>query len=150
MGVAAMDLTRTAQREVINSPRIPIVPRFSQAIRVGNTLYVSGTRGIDPRTGKVIAGGIVEQTRRALQNLKWILEAGRMTIGDVAKCTVFITNKNDFDAVNAEYIKVFSKAPPARTVVQVSWLNEDSLVEIEAIAVDTKMTCRFTPIQSRL
>ncbi|XP_075526461.1 rutC family protein C23G10.2-like isoform X2 [Dermacentor variabilis] len=122
-----MDVARTLQREVINSPRLPIVTRFSQAIRVGNTVYVSGTRGIDPLTGKVVAGGIAEQTRQALQNLTWILETGRVTIADV-----------------------FSKAPPARTVLQVTWLNEDSLVEIEAIAVDTKKTCRIATLRSRL
>ncbi|XP_070376809.1 rutC family protein C23G10.2-like [Dermacentor albipictus] len=59
-----MDVARTLQREVINSPRLPIVTRFSQAIRVGNTVYVSGTRGIDPLTGKVVEGGIAEQTRQ--------------------------------------------------------------------------------------
>ncbi|XP_072140462.1 2-iminobutanoate/2-iminopropanoate deaminase-like [Dermacentor andersoni] len=122
----------------------------SQAIRVGNTVYVSGTRGIDPLTGKVIAGGIAEQTRQALQNLTWILETARVTTADVAKCSVFITNKNDFDVVNEEYMKVFSKAPPARTVLQVTWLNEDSLVEIEAIAVDTKKTRRFATLKSGL
>ncbi|KAL1441098.1 hypothetical protein MTO96_008844 [Rhipicephalus appendiculatus] len=76
------------QREVVNNPRLPIVSRFSQAIRVGDTLYVSGLRGIDPQTGEVIAGGIAAETR------------------------------------------------------------QDSLVEIEAIAVDTRNTCCFAQLQS--
>ncbi|XP_077495185.1 2-iminobutanoate/2-iminopropanoate deaminase-like [Amblyomma americanum] len=139
-----------AGREVINDPRLPIVQRFSHAIRVGSTMYVSGQRGIDPQTGKVTAGGVAQQTRQALRNLVAILEVGRMTVKDVVKCTVYITNKYDFDAMNAEYRKVFSSEPPAMTVVAVDWLHEDSLVEIEAIAVDARRTACFITLRAHL
>ncbi|KAL1441099.1 hypothetical protein MTO96_008845 [Rhipicephalus appendiculatus] len=138
------------QREVVNNPRLPVVPRFSHAIRVGDTLYVSGMRGIDPQTGEVVAGGIAAETRQALLNLKLVLETGRMTVEDVVKCTVFITNQSYFDAVNAEYLKVFSEAPPARTTAQVVWLHRGSLVEIDAIAVDTRNTWCFSLPPSNL
>ncbi|KAL1467569.1 hypothetical protein MTO96_042077 [Rhipicephalus appendiculatus] len=145
-----LGVVRTPQREVINNPQLPIVARRSQAIRVGDTLYVSGARGIDPRTGKLVKGGIVEQTRQTLQNLKLVLETGQMTVEDVVKCTVFITNQSYFDVLNKEYLKVFTEAPPARTTAQVVWLTEDSLVEIEAIAVDTKNTKCFALPRSNL
>ena len=111
---------------------------YSQAIRVGNLLFTSGQVGIDPATQQVVAGGVVEQTRRVLENLKAILEEAGSSLNNVVKTTVFLKNMGDFAAMNAVYGSYFADredAPlPARSTVEVARLPKDVLVEIEVLA----------------
>ena len=111
---------------------------YSQAIRTGNTLYTSGQIPIDPSTGNLVAGGITEQTTRALDNLKAVLAAANLSLADVIKTTVFLKDLADFAAMNAIYATYFAPEgviAPARSTVQVAALPKDSLVEIECIAI---------------
>jgi len=110
---------------------------YSQAIRTGNTLYTSGQIPIDPSTGELVAGGITEQTTRALDNLKAVLVAASLDFADVIKTTVFLKDLADFAAMNAIYATYFAPEgiiAPARSTVQVAALPKGSLVEIECIA----------------
>jgi 2-iminobutanoate/2-iminopropanoate deaminase len=111
----------------------PIGP-YSQAIRANGLLYVSGQVALDPKTGEMTGGDIREQTERVLENVKGILEAAGVNLHHVVKTTVFLKDMNDFTAMNEEYAKHFTAAPPARSTVQVSRLPKDALVEIEVIA----------------
>lgn len=116
---------------------MPRVPRpigpYSQAIRVGSMLFVSGQIPVDPETGEVV-GGIREQARRALENLKAVLEENGYTLRDVVMCFVFLADLKDFPAFNEIYAEYFRETPPARVTVQVARLPRDALVEIAAIA----------------
>jgi len=110
---------------------------YSQAIRVGDTLFTSGQIPIDPATGNLVPGGIAEQTTRVLENLKAVLAAAGVDFVHVVKTTVFLKDMADFAAMNAIYATYFAPQgaiPPARSTVQVAALPKDSLVEIECIA----------------
>jgi 2-iminobutanoate/2-iminopropanoate deaminase len=110
---------------------------YSQAIRVGDTLYTSGQIPIDPATGALVPGGITEQTTRVCRNLQAVLAAGGLTFAHVVKTTVFLKSMADFAAMNEVYAKYFAPngaVPPARSTVQVAALPKDALVEIECIA----------------
>jgi 2-iminobutanoate/2-iminopropanoate deaminase len=111
----------------------PIGP-YSQAIKSGGFLFASGQVALDPRSNEFAAGDIRQQTERALENLKGILEAGGVNLHHVVKTTVFLKDMNDFAAMNEVYGKYFTAAPPARSTVQVARLPKDALVEIEVIA----------------
>jgi 2-iminobutanoate/2-iminopropanoate deaminase len=111
----------------------PIGP-YSQAIKSGGFLFVSGQVALDPRSNEFSAGDIRQQTERVLENIKGILEAGGVNLHHVVKTTVFLKDLNDFAAMNEVYGKYFSSAPPARSTVQVARLPKDALVEIEVIA----------------
>ena len=107
---------------------------YSQAIRVGNLLYTSGQLALDPATGNFVEGGIAEQTRQSLTNVKAILNEAGTNMGSVIKTTVFLKDLDDFAAMNAVYAEFFSEPFPARSAVQVAKLPKDGLVEIEVIA----------------
>jgi len=110
---------------------------YSQAIRVGDMLYASGQVALDPATGQLVAGGIVEQTTRALENIKAVLTAAGLDMTHVIKTTVFLKNMSDFAAMNeiyAKYLAPDGTVPPARSTVAVAALPKDALVEIEIIA----------------
>jgi len=110
---------------------------YSQGIRAGNLVFTAGQVALDPATGKVVEGGITEQTTRVLENLKAILEAAGTSMARVVKATVFLKDFNDFAAMNAVYggyLAAEGAAPPARTTVEVSRLPKDVLVEIDLIA----------------
>jgi 2-iminobutanoate/2-iminopropanoate deaminase len=112
---------------------------YSQAVRVGDLLFTSGQVALDPATGSLVAGGIVEQTTRVLENLKAVLGAAGIDFVHVVKTTVFLKDMKDFAAMNEVYAKYFATAgaiPPARSTVQVAALPKDALVEIECIARD--------------
>jgi 2-iminobutanoate/2-iminopropanoate deaminase len=111
----------------------PIGP-YSQAIRANGFLYVSGQVALDPKTGQLVGADIRQQTERALENVKGILEAAGSNLHHVVKTTVFLKDMNDFAAMNEVYAKYFPSAPPARSTVQVARLPKDALVEIEVIA----------------
>lgn len=133
-------VTATAEetgRKVISTPAAPnAIGPYSQAIRVGKTLYVSGEIAIDPKTNQVMSDASIEdQTRRALDNIKAILGADGLTMNEVVSTTVFLTDINDFDRINQVYAGYFKAAPPARATVQVARLARDVKIEISAIAV---------------
>lgn len=115
---------------------------YSQAIRIGTTLYTSGQIPIDPATGEFVAGGITEQTTRVFENLKAVLAAAHLDFNHVVKTTVFLKSMSDFAAMNAVYAKYLAAegaVSPARSTVQVAALPKDALVEIECIAVDASV-----------
>jgi len=107
---------------------------YSQAVKTGSTLYVAGQVGIDSTTGKVVEGGISKQTTQALRNLENILEEAKMSLGHVAKVSVFITKPEDFKPMNEVYTQFFKERFPARTTVIVKFPSDQILVEIECIA----------------
>ena len=107
---------------------------YSQAICVGNLVYTSGQIPIDPATGTIVEGGIKEQTRQSLTNVKAILERAGLTMGNVVKTTVFLADMNDFSEMNGVYAEFFDEPYPARSAVAVKTLPKGALVEIEVIA----------------
>jgi 2-iminobutanoate/2-iminopropanoate deaminase len=115
---------------------------YSQAVRVGDTLYTSGQVALDPHTGTLVPGGIEPQTTRVLENLKAVLAAAGIDLVHVVKTTVFLKDMKDFAAMNAIYARYFAPegtVPPARSTVQVAALPKDALVEIECIAKEPSM-----------
>lgn len=106
---------------------------YSQAVKAGNILFLSGQLGINPATGE-LAQGVEAQTRQALENLKAVLAEAGATPANVCKTTVFLTDINDFQAVNAIYAQTFATEPPARSCVQIAALPKGACVEIELIA----------------
>ena len=111
----------------------PIGP-YSQAVRAGDWLFVSGSLGIDPATGAFVPGDVGAQARQALENLGQVLAAAGASADSVVKTSVFLANMDDFAAVNAVYGEFFTGVPPARSAVQAAGLPKDALVEIEAVA----------------
>ena len=107
---------------------------YSQANRVGNLVFTSGQIPIDPATGAFAEGGIKEQTRRSLCNVRVILEEAGLTMNDVVKTTVFLADMSDFADMNGVYAEFFSEPYPARSAVAVKSLPKGALVEIEVIA----------------
>ena len=107
---------------------------YSQAIYVGNLVFTSGQIPIDPVTGTIVEGGIKEQTRQSLTNVKAILEGAGLSMGHVVKTTVFMADMNDFADMNSVYAEFFAEPYPARSAVAVKTLPKGALVEIEAIA----------------
>ncbi len=125
-------------KEAISTPNAPAaIGPYSQAIRLGNIVFTAGQGPIDPATQKIVAGGIVEQTTRVMENLKAILEAAGTSLEKAVKASVFLKDLNDFTAMNAVYARYMAPegvAPPARTTVQAARLPGDILVEIDVIA----------------
>lgn len=107
---------------------------YSQAIQVGNLVFASGQIPIDPATGNFVAGGVREQARQSLTNVKAILDEVGLTLDNVVKTTVFLADMNDFADVNAVYAEFFAEPYPARSAVAVKTLPKGALLEIEVIA----------------
>ena len=107
---------------------------YSQAIKVGELVFVSGQLPIDPATGAFAEGGIKELTRQSLTNMKAILEEAGTSMANVVKTTVFLADMNDFAAMNEVYAEFFAAPFPARSAVAVKTLPKGALVEIECIA----------------
>lgn len=123
-------------KKVISTTKAPAaIGPYSQAIQVGNFVYTSGQIPIDPATGQFVEGGIKNQTRQSLLNVKAILEEVGLTMGDVVKTTVFMADMNDFADMNAVYAEFFAEPYPARSAVAVKTLPKGALVEIEVIAM---------------
>jgi 2-iminobutanoate/2-iminopropanoate deaminase len=108
---------------------------YSAAIRVGTFTYCSGQTPIDPATGELVEGCVGCQTRQVLTNLSAVLEADGLTLNDVVKTTVFLTDMADFAKMNGVYAEFFVEPFPARSTVAVAGLPKDARVEIEAIAM---------------
>jgi 2-iminobutanoate/2-iminopropanoate deaminase len=109
---------------------------YSQAVRVSDMLFASGQVGLDPSTGQIVEGGVVEQTKRVFENIKAVLSAAEADLSQIVKTTVFLKNMSDFAAMNEIYAKYLAPSdvvPPARSTVAVAGLPKDALVEIEVI-----------------
>lgn len=121
---------------VVHSDRAPAaLGPYSQAIRAGGFLFLSGQVGVDPAIGRLVEGGIKEQTRQAMENLRAVLKAGSADFSMVVKTTVFLADINDFAAFNGVYETYFPSDPPARSTFQVAALPLGAAVEIEMVAL---------------
>ena len=121
--------------KVISTQKAPAaIGPYSQAIQVENLLYTSGQIPIDPATGVFVEGGIKEQTRQSLMNVKAVLEEAGLKMGNVVKTTVFMADMNDFADMNSVYAEFFTEPYPARSAVAVKTLPKGALVEIEVVA----------------
>ena len=125
------------EKQVILSDKAPSpIGQYNQAIKAGNTLYVSGQIPIDPATGKMVADDIAKQTDQAMENIWAILNEAGMDFSNVVKCSIFVTDITDFYIVDAAYEKFFHDDPPARETVQVAALPKGAKIEISCIAVE--------------
>jgi len=123
-------------KTVIKSAKAPAaIGPYSQAIKVGNTVYLSGALGADPATGNLVSGGIEAEAKQALINIGSILEAAGLSYNHVVKNTVLLADINDFAVLNKVYGEFFKTDPPARSTFQVAALPKGARVEIESIAV---------------
>jgi 2-iminobutanoate/2-iminopropanoate deaminase len=111
------------------------LPAFSHATVAEDLIFVSGTLGTEPGGSKLAAGGVGAQTAQALRNVEKILASQKASLADVARCTVYLRDMEDFDAMNQAYVPFFKGSPPARTTVAVAGLALDARVEIDCIAV---------------
>jgi 2-iminobutanoate/2-iminopropanoate deaminase len=126
-------------KTIIHTEQAPkAIGPYSQAVQSGNTLYISGQIPIDPETGKIIEGGIKEQTERVMKNISAILEAADFTFDEVIKSTCLLSDISNFAGMNEVYGSYYSKNPPARAAFAVKELPMSALIEIETIAVKTR------------
>lgn len=123
-------------RSRVKTPLAPAaIGPYSQAVHVGDTLYCSGQIAIDPESGSLITGSIEQEAERVLENLGGVLRAAGMDFANVVRCTVYLTDINDYATVNEVYARYFSESPPAREAVEVSGLPRGSRIEISCVAV---------------
>jgi 2-iminobutanoate/2-iminopropanoate deaminase len=123
-------------RKVIHTDKAPkAVGPYSQAIRAGNFVFTSGQIALDPSTGKLVKGGIKEQVRQVMENLKAVLEAADTGLSRVVKTTVFLEDMNDFMHFNEVYAEYFPSEQPARSTFQVAALPLGAMIEIEMTAL---------------
>ena len=121
-------------REIIKTNQAPdAIGPYSQAIKAGDLLFVSGQVPVEPKSGKIVKSEIKTQTKQVLENLKAIIETSGMQLQNVVKCTCFLKNMNDFANFNAVYAEYFGEILPARECVEVARLPRDVLVEVSAI-----------------
>ena len=124
------------KKKVIHTDKAPkAIGPYSQAIKTDVMVYTAGQIGMDPATTELVAGGVEEQTRQALTNLKNVLEASGSSLEHVVKTLVFLKDMADFPKMNAIYTEYFPENPPARSTVAVAGLPKGALVEIEAVAL---------------
>ena len=122
-------------KQAVSSQDAPrAIGPYSQAVRAGQLLFLSGQVPLDPATGQIVDGDIAAQTHRVFKNLGAVLAAGGRSFADVVRTTVFLADMNDFAAVNAVYGEYFTEPYPARATVQVARLPKDARVEIDLIA----------------
>jgi len=123
-------------KKIVFTEKAPAaVGPYSQAVEINDMLFISGQICLDPQTGKLVEGGIIEQTGQVLKNIDCILTDAGYSRKDVVKCTCLLKNMDHFQEMNAVYAGYFETDPPARAAFQVSKLPLDVLVEIEAVAV---------------
>jgi len=124
------------KKKVIQTEKAPkAIGPYSQAIQVGNFLFLSGQISLDPKTGGLVKGDIRQQTQQVLENIKGVLESQKLGMEDVVKVTIFLKDIGNFNQVNEVYATYFPSSPPARSTVEVAKLPRDADIEIEAIAV---------------
>jgi 2-iminobutanoate/2-iminopropanoate deaminase len=127
------------EREVIESPNAPAaIGPYSQAIKVGNTLYCSGQIALDPATGELANESIEAETRQVLENLSAVLAEAGYALSDVVRTTVYMTEMEDYAKINEIYGTYFTDDPPARAAVQIAALPKNVNVEISCIAVTSE------------
>jgi 2-iminobutanoate/2-iminopropanoate deaminase len=123
-------------REPIQTDKAPAaIGPYSQAIRAGGFVFVSGQIPIDPNTGEFVKGGVGDQTEQVLKNLSAVLEAAGSGLDRIVKTTVFLADMKEFAQMNEVYARFFTAAPPARATVAAAGLPRDARVEIEAVAL---------------
>ncbi|MEI7772716.1 MAG: RidA family protein [Chloroflexales bacterium] len=124
------------QRTVISSQDAPAaIGPYSQAIRAGGLVFLSGQLPVDPASGQIIDGDIGAMTRQIFANISAVLAAAGSSLASVVKVTVFLADMGDFAAMNAAYAEFLSADPPARSTVQVARLPKDARIEIEVVAL---------------
>ena len=130
------------RKNIISTNEAPqAIGPYSQAVRFDNLLFVSGQIPIEPKSGEILKGNIKEQTKQILENLNSVLTAGGSSLNNVLRTTIFLTNLEDYAAVNEMYAQFFDESQPARSTVQVSRLPMDAQIEIDAIAcINRKFT----------
>ena len=122
-------------KEIIHAEAAPApIGPYSQAVKVSNTLYVSGQIPIDQAAGTLVEGTIEQETEQVMQNLQYILKEAGLTFEHVAKCSIFVSDMGNFSKVNEVYGKYFTSNPPARETVEVSGLPKGVRIEISCIA----------------
>ncbi len=130
------DINRSGMKRIISTTAAPgAIGPYSQAVEANGTLYISGQVPIDPATGKMVEGGITEQTTQALKNIRAILLAAGYTMNDVVKSTCLLSDMSDFKAMNEVYAKFYTSDQPARAAFAVKGLPLGALIEIETVAV---------------
>ncbi|MGA2139459.1 MAG: RidA family protein [Verrucomicrobiia bacterium] len=123
------------KRQVVVTDAMPkAIGPYSQAVWAGDLLFCAGQIALDPATGNMVAGGITEQTIRVFENIRGLLQSQGLSFGNVVKSTAFLSDMDNFGAINEVYARYFTKEPPARSTVQVARLPKDALVEIEVVA----------------
>jgi len=123
-------------KKIISTSEAPAaIGPYSQGVRLGSTIYLSGQIPLDPKSGQIVAGGIDAQTKRVMENIGAVLRAEGLTFENVVKTTIFLADLGDFQTVNEIYGSYFKQAPPARSTVQVAALPKGARLEIEVIAV---------------
>lgn len=121
--------------KIIKAPNAPAaVGPYNQAVITGNLVFCAGQIPLDPATGNVVSGGIEEQARRVLENIKAVLAGAGTSLEKVVKATVYLKDMNDFAGMNKIYSEYFTSNYPARSTLQVARIPKDCLVEIEVIA----------------
>lgn len=127
-------------KHTVNTNKAPsAIGPYSQAIVVNNFIFCSGQVGKDPKTNQFVSGGISEQTRQVLENLKAVLASAGVNFSSVVKTTVYLKNVADFSQMNEVYATYFQKPYPARATIEAARLPQDALVEIECIAFKDKV-----------
>ena len=122
-------------KKIISTSDAPAaIGPYSQAVRSGNFIFCSGQIPLDPKSGEMVSDDIRAQTRRVLDNISGVLKSQGLSLGDVLKTTIFLTDLGNFQMVNEIYGSYFNNQPPARSTVQVSALPKGAKIEIEVIA----------------
>ncbi|HVT33586.1 MAG TPA: RidA family protein [Rhodanobacteraceae bacterium] len=125
-----------SDRDIIRTSNAPqAIGPYSQAVRAGNALYLSGQIPLDPATGEIVGGDIAAQARRVFDNLKAVLDAGGASFADVVRVGIYLADLGDFAAVNEVMKQYFSEPYPARSTIGVSALPRGAAIEVDAIAV---------------
>lgn len=124
------------KREIVLTPKAPKpIGPYSQAVKAGNLVYISGQIALDAHTGQLVQGSIVDETHKVMHNMREVLAAAGSDLEHVVKCTIYVRDMNHFGTINAVYGSYFSQNPPARETVEVSRLPKDANVEISCVAV---------------
>ncbi len=130
------EIKSSGMKRIISTTGAPgAIGPYSQAVEANGTLYISGQVPIDPATGKIVEGGITEQTTQSLKNIRAILMAAGYTMNDVVKSTCLLSDMSDFKAMNEVYAQFYTSDQPARAAFAVKGLPLGALIEIETVAV---------------
>ena len=123
-------------KKIIETRQAPAaIGPYSQAVEIGDTVFLSGQIGLDPKKGSLVTGGIAHETRQVLDNIREVLRAAGLGFGDVVKTTIFLTDMSTFGEVNKVYQEKLAGHRPARSTVAVAALPKGALVEIEVMAI---------------